>query len=300
MKLWEAMKQNGFLSNPHGGVSASSSHGGIPAPPRKRGRRSKSNDATDMVKKRKVEIARKEEAERFARLAAPSGLLNELNPGIINHVRNKRQVLSIIQSIVKSDKDSTRHRKKNLEDSYSMRYREEKCVDGEFSEDNDTTAGKYSENASSLSSEEAAGLNHASVLTVKALRRSKKRVRAVVTTELPFLIMKEFPADQENDPNLLINGASRSSTVDNHKNRWMALFNQLEQTLSEEEKQLENWLNQVRELQSHCDRGLQNLSLSSGQNFLQLGMPLHSRAGDALLSDKDFVVRAAAASIYST
>ena len=71
-----------------------------------------------------------------------------------------------------------------------------------------------------------------------ALRRSKKRVRAVVTTELPFLIMKEFPADQENDPNLLINGTSRSSTVDNHKNRWMALFNQLEQTLSEEEKQL--------------------------------------------------------------
>ena len=59
-----------------------------------------------------------------------------------------------------------------------------------------------------------------------------------MTTELPFLIMKEFPADQENDPNLLINRASRSSTVDNHKNRWMALFNQLEQTLSEEEKQL--------------------------------------------------------------
>ncbi|XP_009125593.1 uncharacterized protein LOC103850576 [Brassica rapa] len=327
MKLWEAMKQNGFLSNPHGGVSVSSSHGGIPAPPRKRGRRSKSNDATDMVKKRKVEIARKEEAERFARLAAPSGLLNELNPGIINHVRNKRQVLSIIQSIVESDKDSgnvyhhhpMRHRK-NLEGVYTDASRYD-MPDGEFSEDNNTTADKLSENASSLSSEEAEGLNHASVLTVKAatvasqwlellhqdikcrvsaLRRSKKRVRAVVTTELPFLIMKEFPADQENDPNLLTNGASRSSTVVNHKNRWMALFNQLEQTLSEEEKQLENWLNQVRELQSHCDRGLQNLSLSSGQNFLQLGTPIHSRAGDALLSDKDFVVRAAAASIYST
>ncbi|KAL0728577.1 hypothetical protein Bca4012_024670 [Brassica carinata] len=335
MKLWKAMKQNGFLSNPHGGVSAtssscvvSSSHGGIPAPPRKRGRRSKSSNDAAMAKKRKVEIARKGEADRFARLAAPSGLLNELNPGIINHVRNKRQVLSIIQSIVKSDKDTMRHgnttvegSRKNLEDvnigasrygipedSYSMHYHEEKC---EFSED------KLSENASSLSSEDAAGLNHASVLTVKAatvasqwlellhqdikcrvsaLRRSKKRVRAVVTTELPFLIMKEFPADQENDPN----GASRSSTVVNHKNRWMSLFNQLEQTLSEEEKQLESWLNQVRELQSHCDRGLQNLSLSSGQNFLQLGMPLSSRAADALLSDKDFVVRAAAASIYST
>ncbi|KAJ0234796.1 Cation-transporting ATPase [Hirschfeldia incana] len=335
MKLWKAMKQNGFLSNPHGGVSVttssscvvSSSHGGIPAPPKKRGRRSKSGDAAAMVKKRKVEIARKEEADRFARLAAPSGLLNELNPGIINHVRNKRQVLSIIRSIVKSDRDSMRDSnattvggsRKNLEDGYRSDFNnthEEKWAGGECSEDNNTS-GKYSENASSLSSEDAAGLNHASVLTVKAatvasqwlellrqdikcrvsaLRRSKKRVRAVVTTELPFLIMKEFPADQENDPN----GASRSSTVDNHKNRWMALFNQLEQTLSEEEKQLENWLNQVRELQSHCDRGLHNLSLSSGQNFLQLGMPFSSRAADALLSDKDFVVRAAAASIYST
>ncbi|CAH8324480.1 unnamed protein product [Eruca vesicaria subsp. sativa] len=343
MKLWKAMKQNGFLSNPHGGVSVtssscvvSSSHGGIPAP-RKRGRKSKSKDDAEMVKKRKIEVARKEEADRFARLAAPCGLLNELNPGIINHVRNKKQVLSIIQNIVKSDKeDSMRESntkvggsRKNLEDvsrfdfsqgcKYGITedsyYHEEKCADGEFSEDNGT------ENASSLLSEDAAGLNHASVLTVKAatvasqwlellhqdikcrvsaLRRSKKRVRAVVTTELPFLIMKEFPADQENDPNLLINGASRSSTVDNHKNRWMALFNQLEQTLSEEEKQLENWLNQVRELQSHCDRGLQNLSLSSGQNFLQLGMPLYSRAADALISDKDLVVRAAAASIYST
>ncbi|KAG2320651.1 hypothetical protein Bca52824_013864 [Brassica carinata] len=65
MKLWKAMKQNGFLSNPHGRVSVtsgscvvSSSHGGIPAPPRKCGRRSKSNDTAAMVKKRKVEIAR--------------------------------------------------------------------------------------------------------------------------------------------------------------------------------------------------------------------------------------------------
>ncbi|CAH8382152.1 unnamed protein product [Eruca vesicaria subsp. sativa] len=351
MELWKAMKQNGFLSNPHGGgVSGtssscvlSSSHGGIPAPPRKRGRKSKNNDAV-MVKKRKMEIARKEEVDRFARLAAPSGLLNELNPGIINHVRNKKQVLSIIQNIVKSDKYSGNYHhsvrlnnttvagsRKNLddvsrsdfsqgfmcgmpEDNYSMHHHEENCADDEEN-------SKFSENASSLSSEDAASLNRDSVLTVKAatvasqwlellhqdikcrvsaLRRSKKRVRAVVTTELPFLISKEFPADHENDPNLLFNGASRASTVDNHKNRWMALFKQLEQTLSEEERQLENWLHKVRELQSHCDQGLQHLSLSSGQNFLQLGMPLYSRAGDALISDKDLAVRAAAASIYST
>ncbi|KAL1197053.1 hypothetical protein V5N11_024846 [Cardamine amara subsp. amara] len=368
MKLWKAMKQNGFLTNPYGGMSTtsssclvSSSHGGIPAP-RKRGRKSKNNNEAAMAKKRKIEIARKEEVDRFATLAAPSGLLNELNPGIINHVRNKKQVLSIIENIVKSERDagnfyhpSMRYShnavggsRKNLdggnsgasrsdfkqgfkyampEDNYSMRYYDENSAGCEFSEENSTVgsrfqvAGNFSENASSLSSNEAADLNCASVLTVKAatvssqwlellqqdikgrltaLRRSKKRVRAVVTTELPCIIRKEFSADKENDPNLLLDEASRASTVDIHKNKWMPLFNQLEQKLSEEERQLENWLSRVREMQSRCNQGLQHLSLSSGQNFLQLGMPLDSRAADALSSDKDLAVRAAAASIFST
>ncbi|XP_010423490.1 PREDICTED: uncharacterized protein LOC104708592 [Camelina sativa] len=368
MKVWKEMKQNGFLSYPHGGISTtsssclvSSSHGGIPAP-RKRGRKSKINNDAAMLKKKKIEIARKEEVDRFARLAAPSGLLNELNPGIINHVRNKKQVLSIIENIVKSERDAgnfyhstMRHSnsavgssRKNLEDvntdvsrfdfyqgfkytmpkdNYSMRYYDEKCANDDFSEENNTVgsrfqvAGKFSDNASSLLTEDASDLNSASVLTVKAatvasqwlellqqdikgrvsaLRRSKKRVRAVVTTELPFLIMKEFPSDQENDPNLLLDGASRASTIEIHKTRWVTLFNQLEHKLSQEESQLESWLNQVRALQSHCDQGLQHLSLSSGQNFLQLGTPLDSRAANSLISDKDLVIKAAAASIFST
>jgi hypothetical protein len=101
-------------------------------------------------------------------------------------------------------------------------------------------------------------------------------------------------------PTLLLGGASKASTVDIHKSRWITLFKQLEHKLSEEESQLESWLNQVRYMQSHCDEGLQHLSLSSGQNFLQLGMPLDSRAANALISDKDLVIKAAAASIYST
>lgn len=216
LKLWKEMKQNGFLSNPQGGVSTtssscfvSSSHGGIPAP-RKRGRKTKNNNDAAMLKKRKIEIARKEEVDRFARLAAPSGLLNELNPAIINHVRNKKQVLSIIENVVKSERDAgnfyhstMRHSnsavgnfRKNLEDvnngasrsdfnqgfkyampkdKYSMRYYDEKCADDEFSEENNTVgsrfhvAGKFSENASSLSSEDASDLNSASILTVKGM-----------------------------------------------------------------------------------------------------------------------------------
>ncbi|CAN8298200.1 unnamed protein product [Cochlearia groenlandica] len=370
MKLWKTMKQNGFVSMPYSRVSAtssssivSSSHGGIPAP-RKRPRKIKNNDPPP-VKKRKIEIAKTEKVVRSAGQPRPpssSGLLNQLNPSIINHVRNKKQVLSIIENIVKSERESgnfydpsMRHSnnivegsRKNSEDvntntsratfnqgdkhampedNYFRRYHDEKCSEGEFSEENNTigsrfqVSGKISENGSSLSTEVTPDLNCPNVLTVKAatvasqwlellehdikgrlfaLRRSKKRVQAVETTELPFLIKKEFSADQENDPNLLPGQASRTITADSHKTRWMSLFNQLEQTLSEEEKHLENWLNQVRELQSHCDRGLQYLSLSSGQNFLQLGTPLGSRASDALMSDKGLVVRAAAASIYST
>lgn len=90
LKVWREMKQNGFLS---------SSHGGIPIP-KQRGRKSKN----DMLKK-KMELAKKEQVDRFTKIAAPSGLLNELNPGIINHVRNRKQVHSIIEALVRSEKN---------------------------------------------------------------------------------------------------------------------------------------------------------------------------------------------------
>ncbi|KAA8533975.1 hypothetical protein F0562_031492 [Nyssa sinensis] len=89
MILWKEMKQNGFLS---------SSHGGIPIP-KPRGRKSK-NDGL----KKKMELAKREQVDRFAKIAAPSGLLTDLNPGIINHVRNSKQVHSIIEALVKSEK----------------------------------------------------------------------------------------------------------------------------------------------------------------------------------------------------
>ncbi|KAL6958122.1 hypothetical protein U1Q18_050126 [Sarracenia purpurea var. burkii] len=94
MSVWKEMKQNGFLS---------SSHGGIPMPKPRR-RRSKSDGL-----KKKMEIAKREQVDRFAKIAAPSGLLNELNPGIINHVRNSRQVHSIIEALVRSENHEKRH-----------------------------------------------------------------------------------------------------------------------------------------------------------------------------------------------
>ena len=94
LKVWTEMKQNGFLS---------SSHGGIPIP-KQRGRKSKSQ-----VLKKKMEIAKREQVDRFTKIAAPSGLLNELNPGIINHVRNRKQVHSIIEALVRSERHENSH-----------------------------------------------------------------------------------------------------------------------------------------------------------------------------------------------
>jgi len=89
MTKWQQMKEYGFWSP---------SHAGIPKP-KQRGRKSKS----EMIKK-KMELAKREQVNRFTKIAAPSGLLNELNPGIINHVRNRKQVLSIIENLVRSEK----------------------------------------------------------------------------------------------------------------------------------------------------------------------------------------------------
>lgn len=90
MKVWKEMKQNGFMSNSQG--------------PKPRGRKSKADGL-----KKKMEIARREQVDRFAKIAAPSGLLNGLNPGIINHVRNSKQVHSIIEALVRSERRENCH-----------------------------------------------------------------------------------------------------------------------------------------------------------------------------------------------
>ncbi|KAK4835199.1 hypothetical protein QYF36_006688 [Acer negundo] len=373
MKIWKEMKQNGFLSSSHGGVQVqnstlSSSLGGIPPVPKQRGRKTKSDSY-----KKKMEIAKKENVDRFTKIAAPSGLLNELNPGIINNVRNKKQVYSIIEAIVKSEKNENQHSgfrnlndTENLDDSgisrhsdsykdrlpnpssgstlvreYSMPMNksypsisEDKNPDGDSSmvdQEDDALALKLSsstkafENASSLSNEESTNFTDASSLSVKAasvasqwlellhqdikgrlsaLRRSKKRVRAVITTELPFLISKEFSSGQDNDLNVMRNsfdGVSKNATGHMHQQRWNALFDQLDRALSEEEKQLENWLNQVREMQLHCEQGLQYVHWNSSSAFQHPGTSENDfRSARVDSSERELAVRASAASIYST
>ncbi|KAL7229296.1 hypothetical protein ACSBR2_007907 [Camellia fascicularis] len=376
MRVWKEMKQNGFLS---------SSHGGIPVP-KPHGRKSKSDGL-----KKKMELAKREQVDRFAKIAAPSGLLNELNPGIINHVRNSKQVHSIIEALVRSEKLENRHAKqanstksgtKEITDRKDMEnvndlginrvglshddgslstlsasesvlfnhsgrhidvskldrwiFGKTSCSSSHANQDNkdDILALKLSssitmasENTSSLSNEESANLTSVSSLSVKAasvasqwlellhqdtkgrlaaLRRSKKRVQSVIHTELPFLMSREFSCNQENDPYVMKNSAAGCSDnasvhADVHQARWSALFEQMDKGLSEEEKQLESWLNQVKEMQLHCERGLQHFHYSAFQGSQWLGTSdNNSRLEEVNNSERELAITAAAASIYST
>ncbi|CAL5407589.1 unnamed protein product [Camellia sinensis] len=380
MRVWKAMKQNGFLS---------SSHGGVPVP-KPRGRKSKSDGP-----KKKMELAKREQVDRFAKIAAPSGLLNELNPGIINHVRNSKQVLSIIESLVRSEKRENRHAgckqaipmksgtkeitdTKDLENSNGLginqdgslttlsgshqkrgrpmllsgsvnfnsdltggddssrlgkgNYGKMTCLSppNQDSED-DTFALKLSSSTTwasegiSYLSNESANLSSVSSLSVKAanvasqwlellyqdikgrlaaLLRSKKRVRAVIHTELPILMSQEFSSNQENNPYAMKNyavGCAGNANADLHRARWSALFDQMDKALSEEEKQLESWLNQVKEMQLHCERGLQLFQSNASHGSQWLGtLENDSRLEEVENLERELAIGAAAASIYST
>lgn len=71
-----------------------------------------------------------------------------------------------------------------------------------------------------------------------ALRRSKRRVRSVINTELPFLISKEFANNQDFDPYDTSMSADTCKIADLHRARWTAIFDYMDQALSDEEKQL--------------------------------------------------------------
>ncbi|GAA0163531.1 hypothetical protein LIER_19373 [Lithospermum erythrorhizon] len=111
LKVWNEMKKNGFLSLSRSCVSM----------PKKRGRKAK----TDGISKKKIEIAKREQVDKFAKIASPSGLLNGLNLGIINHVRNSKQVHSIIDALMKSEQNESCH-------TVSKPGSQTKCVTKEF------------------------------------------------------------------------------------------------------------------------------------------------------------------------
>ncbi|VFQ90601.1 unnamed protein product [Cuscuta campestris] len=341
LKVWKEMKQNGFLSNSHGGI------------PKASGRRGKNEGM-----KKKMELAKKERVDRFAKIAAPTGLLNGLNPGIINHVRNSKQVHSIIEALVRSEKYDNRNGggKNGILQPKSEEIKEEEkvhvslnfestggslCVPaGRVSEMANLHSEDYmdskdnvlelklssattvtSENNSSLSTVEPVNPTNVTSLSVKAanvagqwldllhqdirgrlaaLKRSKKRVRAVIHTEFPCLISREFSSNQENDPfhsQSSNAGQCDKATLNAHHARWSSLFGQMDKALCEEERHLEEWLKQVQEMQQQCENGLSKYNVLFG---LPQPPALQNDCRSEKEAERDLAVRAAAASIYST
>ncbi|XP_068668396.1 uncharacterized protein [Aristolochia californica] len=311
LKLWKTMKQNGFLS---------SSHGGIPIPKQRGPPKKSKNDAF----KKKIELAKREQVNRFTRIAAPSGLLSGLNPGIINHVRNSKQVHSIIEALVRSEKPNCQTQKQSAnlakkEDNepsikgssndaeYANAARSRQMGDGDPVHVNRISMPSSSDDRSGLhSSKVAVAATVASQWLellyqdirgrLAALKRSKKRVRTMIQTELPSLMSKQFMSNQEYSSYY---GQSYGS--DMHMARWRSIFTEMEKGLSEEGKDLENWLRQVKEMQEHCEQGLQFVNLP-GTGILQpLGsIDADSRSNKTEAFERECAVRAAAASIYST
>jgi len=73
-----------------------------------------------------------------------------------------------------------------------------------------------------------------------ALRRSRRKVQSVITTELPFLLSKEFGNNQDYDPCTMkmSAGLPTGKIADMHRARWTSLFDHMDEALSEEEKKL--------------------------------------------------------------
>ncbi|CAL9111475.1 unnamed protein product, partial [Musa textilis] len=362
LRVWKEMKQNGFLSSSRGSIL-------MPKQQVRQPRKRKDDE---------LKFAKREQANRFNKIAAPCGLLSGLNPGIINHVRNSKQVHSIIDAIVHSEKrdnqtqnritdqagrgikETSDRRKKHIcsQDSTTKQViLSEPCVPPrtEYSGENEnemdwhnfhqgacatsqltteckgdalkpkvsSATARTSENVSSATNDEfSANQENVDSLSLKAanvasqwldllqqdikgriaaLRRSKKRVRNVIQTELPYLLSKEFTSNQENEPKFAQSseaGCSTKAISEMHVVRWRSLFSQMDKALYEEGKHLESWLKQVQEMQLHCENGLKFVS-SGASSHLNLTHD-SSKLKKSESTEQEHAVRAAAASIYST
>ncbi|XP_072976013.1 uncharacterized protein [Typha angustifolia] len=360
LKMWKEMKQNGFLSSLHGGVQESKQRGRQP--------RKKKDDGC----KKKTEFARKEQVNRFMKVAAPSGLLSGLNPGIINHVRNSKQVRSIIEAIVRSEKHDTleqsrldqtgpgskehigrgkehniahtslntpcslplnkpfvppeRRMEINQLSMAEQRFYHGKPTPPQLIEEDEnerlklklastvttcTSADNFSastDNITSLSLKAATVasqwlelLQHDIKGRLDALKRSKKRVRNVIHTELPYLLSTELSSSQENVPSMthsLEAGCSEEAISETHAAQWRSLFIEMDKTLHEEARGLESWLRQVQEMRVHCEKGLKYAGVEVLPQLESIDDLSKLKKSEAF--EHDCAVKAAAASIYST
>uniref|UniRef100_A0A0D9VBU4 Uncharacterized protein n=1 Tax=Leersia perrieri TaxID=77586 RepID=A0A0D9VBU4_9ORYZ len=345
-RKWREMKQNGFLSSSQGTAVGS----------RPRGRPAKRKRDDDS--KRRA-FTQNEQTNKFMKVAAPSGLLSGLNPGIINHVRNSKQVYSIIKAMVHSENlekenqplfaSQTGERGREFSERVHDHRYGGSLMDCHFTlkgsnmpfphgiptasqflpEDGDnlklqlsSAVTMASDRTCSTSADDVAS-NHdyMTLLSLKAanvasqwlellqqdirgrlaaLKRSRKRVRNALQTELPYLISTEFSSNQENEPSVVHSseGGSTGKTVpEAHVARWRSLFLQMDRTLQEEGIHLENRLKEVQEMQMNCEKGLRYMTCEA-----PLVGPMAElwKLKNSETPESEWAVQAAAASIYST
>ncbi|XP_037497266.1 uncharacterized protein LOC105638833 isoform X2 [Jatropha curcas] len=285
---------------------------GVTPMPKQRSKKCRTDLPVEVKKVEKVQ-----EINKFTEIDAPSGLLNKLNPGIINRIRSSEQVFKVINALVRRDEIGFGNVQKaeaecngkgsgenngqgsnslsctsqvetfsGTEDRlFQMKSEHEEDisnlevpmikVENEDEKDESFTSNMKSESVSSSASNEKSA-NKASVSSLSqegtvssewlqflyrdaanrlaALRRSQMRVQNVIQTELPSIVAKEFPPNQENEQ-LPAVGCPVSATMKMHLAKWNPLFHQMDNALKEEAKHLEQWLNQVREMQLHMNDG---------------------------------------------
>lgn len=119
MKLWQEMKQNGFLSppafTPTPNKRASKHKNEMPNRKMKFAKIEQTNRFTEVATRNglfdelnpgimnHLRNSKVKKVDKFSMVAAPSGLLDELNPGIMSRLRNSEQVYSIIWALVRSE-----------------------------------------------------------------------------------------------------------------------------------------------------------------------------------------------------
>ncbi|ESQ52784.1 hypothetical protein EUTSA_v10016481mg [Eutrema salsugineum] len=312
MRRWMEMKRNGFLSGPLGGVSAPSpavTTTPVEVPAQKP---QKSKRRGDSLKKRN-DVPRKEQQQidRFSNVTAPSGLLTELNPGIINHVRSKKQVCSIIEALIRNATDDATVGERNANLNVRDSVREDRALafklpstglsDNANSITNPEQATSLAVKAATVASQWLEFLHQDLLGRLSAVLDSRKRVQSILTTELPLLVSSSS-SNQESTlqmTNTNISGGASSDKIvtDAHKIKWCAKFDQIDKALYDEERDLERSLNQVKEMQSRCNEGLRQMDEFS---------PFSSQSSDSSFGkdgsnlETSMAVQAAAASIFST
>ncbi|CAN8317647.1 unnamed protein product [Cochlearia groenlandica] len=302
MRRWMEMKRNGFLSGPLGGVAAPTPPAVSTAPveiippqkPQKNKRRS------DALKKRN-DVPKKEpvqqpppQVDKFSNVSAPSGLLTKLNPGIINHVRSRKQVCSIIEALIQNASSGERE---SVREDMALTF---KLPSTEVSDNanfiaNPEQATSLAVQAATVASQWLEFLHQDLCGRLSAVQESRSRVQMVLTSELPLLVSSR-ESNQESTLLMTNTNTSSDKTVsETHQMKWSAKFYQLNKALYDEEKDLERSLNQVKEMQSRCNEGLRQMNEYS---------PFSSQSSDSSFGgsnmETSMAVQAAAASIFST